>query len=86
MIDLSREKQHIYLSVIMDSKLNFEAHYKEIVKTFSFKLFIYRFIRNCLNNPAAKLVLKTMVLCYLDYGSKCKTHGRPLHLYSGIRE
>ena len=68
-IDLSHEKQYKYLGVILDSKLNFEAHYKEIVKTFSFKLFLYRRMRNCLNDLAAKLVLKTMVLSYLDYGS-----------------
>ena len=54
-VDLSHEKQYKYLRVILYSKLNFEAHYKEIVKTFSFKLFLYRRMRNCM---AAKLVLK----------------------------
>ena len=53
----------------MDSKLNFESQYKELVKTFSFKLYLYRRIRNCLNDFVAKLILKTMVLSYLDYGS-----------------
>ena len=57
------------MGVILDSKLNFEAHFKEIIKTFSFKLYLYRRVRNCLNDLAAKLVLKTMVLSYLDYGS-----------------
>ena len=66
---LSYEKQYKYLGVILDSKLNFEAHCKEIIKTFSFKLYLYRRVRNCLNDLAAKLVLKTMVLSYLDYGS-----------------
>ena len=68
-IILLHEKQYKYLGVILDSKLNFEAHFKEIVKTFSFKLYLYRRVRNCLNDLAAKLVLKTMVLSYLDYGS-----------------
>ena len=44
-------------------------HFKEILKTFSFKLYLYRGIRNNLTDLAAKLILKTMVLPYLDYGS-----------------
>ena len=68
-IVLLHEKQYKYLGVILDSKLNFEAHFKEIVKTFSFKLYLYRRVLNCLNDLAAKLVLKAMVLSYLDYGS-----------------
>ena len=66
---LNVEKQFKYLGVILDSKLNFESQYKEMVKTFSFKLYLYRRIRNCLNDFAAKLILKTMVLPYLDYGT-----------------
>ena len=66
---LSYKKQYKYLGVILDPKLNVEAHFKEIIKTFSFKLYLYRRVRNCLNDLAAKLVLKTMVLSYLDYGS-----------------
>ena len=61
---LSHEKQYRYLGVILDFKLNFEAQYKEIVKTFSFKLYLYRRIRNCLNALSAKLILKAMVLAY----------------------
>ena len=45
---LMPEKQYKYLGVILDSKLNFEPQYKELVKTFSFKLYLYRNIRNCL--------------------------------------
>ena len=41
----------------------------EIIKTFSFKLYLYRRVCDYLNGLAAKLVLKTMVLSYLDYGS-----------------
>ena len=63
------EKQYKYLGVILDSKLNFEPQYKELIKTFSFKLYLYRRIRNCLNDFAAKSILKSMVLSYLDYGS-----------------
>ena len=66
---LMPEKQYKYLGVILDSKLNFEPQYKELVKTFSFKLYLYRRIRKCLNDFAAKSILKTMVLSYLDYGS-----------------
>ena len=66
---LSYKKQYKYLGVILDSKLNFEAHCKEIIKTFSFKPYLYRQVLNCLNDLATKLVLKTMVLSYLDYGS-----------------
>ena len=63
------EKQYKYLGVILDSKLNFEQQYKELIKTFSFKLYLYRRIGNCMNDFAAKSILKTMVLSYLDYGS-----------------
>ena len=35
---LNVEKQYKYLGVILDSKLNFESQYKEMVKTFSSKL------------------------------------------------
>ena len=63
------EKQYKYLGVILDAKLNFEPHFKELVKTFSFKLYLYRRIRYCLNDLSAKLILKSMVLSYLDYGS-----------------
>ena len=66
---LLHEKQYKYLGVILDFRLNFEAQYKETVKTFSFKLYLYRRIRNCLNDLSAKLILKAMVLSYLDYGS-----------------
>ena len=38
----------------IDSKLNFEAHCKKIIKTFSFKLYLYRRVHNCLNDLAAK--------------------------------
>ena len=68
-VELNVEKQYKYLGIILDSNLKFEAHYKEIVKTFSFKLYLYRRIRNCLNDFAARLILKAMVLSYLDYGS-----------------
>ena len=63
------EKQYNYLGIILDSKLNFEMHYKEILKAFSFKLYLYRRIRNNLTDLAAKAILKTIVLSYLDYGS-----------------
>ena len=41
------EKQYKYLGILLDSSLKFEAHYKEIVKTFSVKLYLYRRIINC---------------------------------------
>ena len=63
------EKQYKYLGVILDHNLNFEPHYKELVKTFSFKMYLYRRIRYCLNDLSAKMILKSMVLSYLDYGS-----------------
>ena len=63
------EKQYKYLGIVLDTNLNFEMHYKEILKTFSFKLYLYRRIQNNLTDLAAKSILKTMVLSYLDYGS-----------------
>ena len=60
---LAYDKQYI-----LDAKLNFEPHFKELVKTFSFKLYLYRCIKYCLNDLSAKLILKSMVLSYLDYG------------------
>ena len=43
---LSYEKQYKYLGVILDSKLNFEAHCKEIIKTYFLLCSIYRNIKN----------------------------------------
>ena len=36
-VELNVEKQYKYLGIILNSNLKFEAHYKEIVKTFSFR-------------------------------------------------
>ena len=47
----------------MDSKLNFESQYK----SFSFLLYLYRRIRNWLNDFAAKLILDTTVRLENDH-------------------
>ena len=49
---LAYEKQYKYLGVILDTKLNFEPHFKKLVKTFSINL--YRHIKYCLNDLSAK--------------------------------
>ena len=54
------EKQYKYLGVILDSKLNFEAHFKEIVKTFSFKLYLYRRVLSYLDYGSMFLSVRTV--------------------------
>ena len=63
------ESKYEYLGIFVDNRLDFKDHFNEIQTTFSFNLYLYKRVKYFLNNFAAKQVLKSMVLSYLDYES-----------------
>ena len=56
------ESKYRYFGVFVDNILEFKDHFNEIQNTRSFILYLYKRIRYFLDNFAAKLVLKSMVL------------------------
>ena len=56
-----------YLGLNLDQTLNFKYHLGIIINNISFKLYLFSKIRRFLNEKAAIIVYKTMILPFYDY-------------------
>ena len=56
-----------YLGINLDQTLNFNYHLKNVVNQISRKLYIFSKIRRFLNDQAALILYKTMILPFFDY-------------------
>ena len=67
-----------YLGVTLDRRLQFKTHLSNTYKILNHKLWLFRKIRNSLNQAASLMIYKTMILPYLDMGNIYYT-GLPLN-------
>ena len=66
--NLERAVNYTYLGITLDEQLNYEQHAGNTIRRVSDKIYQLRKLRSFLNNKAALLVYKNMILPILEYG------------------
>ena len=63
-----KQLQFKYLGIILDSTaLSFKHQVRKVVQITKYNLANFRYIRNCLTTPVAKLYMNTMIIPHLTY-------------------
>ena len=57
-----------YLGLILDTNLNFQAHYSDLINSVQYKIHFLSKIRKFLTIKTALLLYKTTILPLIDYG------------------
>ena len=75
--------QFKYLGIILDSTLSFKHQVRKVVQITKYNRANFRYIRNCLTTPVAKLYMNTMIIPHLTYcmtswTQACSTTLRPI--------
>lgn len=76
--------QYKYLGIVLDSNLTFKEHVKKVTQTMKLNLANFRYIRQSLNQEAAKIFFNAMIMphltyCFTSWSQGCKTTLRPIH-------
>ena len=66
-VSLKKVSSYKYLGVTLDSQLNYEKHIQQTISSASGKLAQFRRMRGFLNEKAALLVYKNMLLPVIEY-------------------
>ena len=67
-LPLQAVSSYKYLGITLDNKLNYDKHVQRLISQVSGKLKQFKRMRSFLNNSAAMLVYKNMILPVIEYG------------------
>lgn len=67
--DLEYVDRFKYLGILLDRRLNFRLHHREIMKRLNDKIFLLCKIRKFINTFTAVIIFKSYILSYLEYGT-----------------